>query len=117
MPFRSARLARRSPIAASMAALSFGKPVTAWRDIDYPNHTTRHVIDGKTVAEGTGALVLGHPFKSLVWLVNAVTQQGYTIAKGQVLTTGSMSGIVYGDQGSRNIADFGDLGQVELTIE
>lgn len=94
-----------------------GKPVTDWRGIDYPNHKTRHVIDGKTVAEGTGALVLGHPFKSLVWVVNAVTSHGFTIAKGQVLTTGSMSGIVVADQGTHNIADFGALGQVELTVE
>lgn len=93
-----------------------GAPVTDWRAIDYPNHRTAHLIDGKVAAEGTGALVLGHPFKSLHWVVNAVTQRGYTIAKGQVLTTGSMSGIVTADQGTRNVADFGRLGQVELTV-
>ena len=51
-----------------------GKPVTAWRDVDYAAHKTRLIIDGTAVSEGTGALVLGHPFKSLVWLVNAVTR-------------------------------------------
>ncbi len=94
-----------------------GQAVTDWRNIDYPNHKTRHVIDGKTVAEGTGALVLGHPFKSLVWLINAVSKRGYKLSQGQVLTTGSMSGIVYADQGTTSIADFGNLGQVELKVE
>lgn len=94
-----------------------GTPITNWRSIDYPNHKTRHIIDGKTVAEGTGTLVLGHPFKSLHWLVNAVTRRGFTVAKGQVLTTGSMSGIVYAGQGTTSIADFGSLGKVELKVE
>lgn len=93
-----------------------GKPVTAWREIDYPNHKTRHLIDGKVAAEGTGALVLGHPFKSLLWLVNGVTKRGYTLSKGQILTTGSMSGIVYANQGTTSVADFGNLGQVTLKI-
>ena len=93
-----------------------GKPVAAWREIDYAGHKARLVIDGKIVAEGTGALVLGHPFKSLVWLVNGVTRRGFALSRGQVLTTGSMTGIVYADQGSHAIGDFGDLGQVELRI-
>lgn len=96
--------------------LVLGKPVTAWREIDYPTQKTRHLIDGKVAAEGTGALVLGHPFKSLHWLVNSVTKRGHTLTKGQILTTGSMSGIVYADQGTTSVADFGSLGQVELKI-
>lgn len=90
-----------------------GKPVTDWRSIDYPAHKTSLVIDGKTVVEGTGSLVLGHPFKSLVWLVNSVAKRGFTLSKGQVLTTGSMTGIVYADQGTHAVGDFGTLGKVE----
>lgn len=93
-----------------------GKPVTAWREIAYASHKVRHLIDGKVAAEGTGALVLGHPFKSLHWLVNGVTSRGYALTKGQILTTGSMSGIVYADQGTTSVADFGSLGQVTLKV-
>lgn len=93
-----------------------GKPVEDWRGIDYPNHRTSLVIDGKTVAEGTGALVLGHPFKSLVWLVNSVTRRGFSIGKGQVLTSGSMTGIIYADQGTHAAGDFGTFGRVEMRI-
>ena len=90
-----------------------GRQVTDWRSIDYPNPKTSLVIDGKTAAEGTGALVLGHPFKSLTWLVNSLGKRGFAVAKGQVLTTGSMTGIVYADQGSHAVGDFGRLGRVE----
>jgi 2-keto-4-pentenoate hydratase len=89
-----------------------GSPVADWRAIDYPAHRTSLVVDGKTIAEGTGALVLGHPFKSLVWLVNKVTQLGHTMAKGQVLTTGSMTGIYHVAQGAEAVGDFGRFGRV-----
>ena len=89
-----------------------GAPVADWRGIDYPAHKTSLVVDGKTVVEGTGALVLGHPFKSLLWLVNNVGRLGHTLAKGQVLTTGSMTGIYFVPQGARTIGDFGRFGTV-----
>lgn len=94
-----------------------GTPVADWRGIDYPAHATRLVVDGKTVVEGTGALVLGHPFKSLVWLVNNVGRLGHTMAKGQVLTTGSMTGIFHVDQGAAAVGDFGHLGRVEARFD
>ncbi len=89
-----------------------GEPVADWRGIDYPAHATKLVVDGKTVVEGTGVLVLGHPFKSLVWLVNNVGRLGHTLTKGQVLTTGSMTGIYQVEQGAEAVGDFGRLGRV-----
>jgi 2-keto-4-pentenoate hydratase len=89
-----------------------GAPVSDWRGIDYPAFATKLVVDGKTVVEGTGSLVLGHPFKSLVWLVNSLGRLGYTLAKGDVLTTGSMTGIYQVDQGAEAVGDFGPLGKV-----
>lgn len=94
-----------------------GQAVADWRDIDYPNHTARLVVDGKTIAEGTGTLVLGNPLNALEWLVNAVGRQGFVLSPGQVLTTGSMTGIVYVDQGAQAVGDFGDLGKVVATFE
>ncbi len=89
-----------------------GTPVADWREIDYPAHKTSLVVDGKTEIEGTGALVLGHPFKSLVWLVNNVGRLGHALTKGQVLTTGSMTGIFAVPQGAETVGDFGRLGRV-----
>jgi 2-keto-4-pentenoate hydratase len=91
-------------------------PVSDFRGIDYPAFATKLVVDGKTVVEGTGSLVLGHPFNSLVWLVNNVGRLGHTIAKGQVLTTGSMTGIYQVEQGAEAVGDFGPLGKVVARI-
>ena len=89
-----------------------GPAITDWRGIDLPAHATKLVVDGRTVVEGTGALVLGNPLTSLVWLVNNVGRLGHTLAKGQVLTTGSMTGIYQVEQGAEAVGDFGRLGRV-----
>ena len=93
-----------------------GRPVADWRRIDFPAHKASLVVDGRTVVEGTGSLVLGHPFKSLIWLINNVTRRGFIVHAGQILTTGSMTGIVYVDEGQQATGDFGSLGQVELDV-
>jgi 2-keto-4-pentenoate hydratase len=93
-----------------------GTPIADWRGIDFPAHATSLVVDGKTVVEGTGALVLGNPLKSLVWLVNGAGRLGHALARGQVLTTGSMTGIYHVELGSLAVGDFGRFGKVEARI-
>jgi 2-keto-4-pentenoate hydratase len=89
-----------------------GEAIRDWRGIDYPGHATKLIVDDKIVVEGTGALVLGNPLKSLVWLANNVGRLGHTLTKGQVLSTGSMTGIYQVEQGAEAVGDFGRLGRV-----
>ena len=67
--------------------------------------------------EGTGALVLGDPVKVLEWLVNALRVRGLAILPGQFVMTGTMTGIHAPQPGETAVADFGDLGTVEVTFD
>ncbi len=91
-----------------------GEPVKSWREVDLASHCTRQLVDGVVIAEGTGALVLGHPINALLWLTNALARQGTGVSAGQILTTGSMTGIQYVGRGVRAVGDFGSLGRVEV---
>jgi 2-keto-4-pentenoate hydratase len=91
-----------------------GQAIGDWQSLDLAAHATRLLVDGKVEVEGTGALVLGNPRKSLVWLVNNVGRLGHTLAKGHVLTTGSMTGIFQVRQGAEAVGDFGRLGEVRV---
>lgn len=91
-----------------------GTPITDWRKIDLVTHKTRQLADGAVLAEGTGALVLGDPLVSLTWLVDTLAKRGVSLTKGQIFTTGSMTGIVYVKQGAQAVGDFGSLGKVEV---
>jgi 2-keto-4-pentenoate hydratase len=96
------------------AGIVLGAPVSDWRGIDFARHPVQLTVDGKVAAEGTGAAVLGDPFNVLDWLVAHLSARGIAIEAGQIVSTGTTTGIAYPPTGSDAVADFGRLGQVAL---
>jgi 2-keto-4-pentenoate hydratase len=94
----------------------FGTPCKDWRDIDLALHAVSLSIDGVKRQDGTGALVLGNPLNVVEWLVNALGAHGQTIEKGQFVMTGTMTGLHAPKPGEAAVADFGDLGKVEVVF-
>ena len=94
-----------------------GAPCAAWRDLDLPAHAVSLFIGGTSRQAGTGALVLGDPLAVLVWLANALSAQGLGIEAGQIVLTGSMTGVHAPEPGQAAVADFGALGRVEVTFD
>ncbi len=92
----------------------FGDPVEDWRDLDLPGHRVAMIVNGETVAEGCGANVLGDPVEALVWLANDQRERGHGLRAGQVVITGSCTGVNMAEAGDRARAEFGSLGAVEL---
>ncbi len=96
-------------------ALVLGPAIRRWRSLDLAAAHARMVVNGKVVGEGDGTAVLGHPLNALVWLANhRRTRDG--LLKGQVVTTGTLTGIYRAQGGDSAVADFGKLGQVSLTF-
>jgi 2-keto-4-pentenoate hydratase len=94
-----------------------GPAATAdWRRLDLIAHRVVGRVGGRIEREGKGANVLDDPRLALTWLANELSGLGLTLAKGQVVTTGTCMvplEIVPGDHVS---ADFGVLGRVELSF-
>lgn len=72
--------------------------------------------DGKVLSKGTGADVMGDPWKSALWLVNVAIAQGRVIEPGNYLSTGVIGDRVESAPG-RYTADFGKLGVIEFSVE
>jgi 2-keto-4-pentenoate hydratase len=94
--------------------LVLGAATLEWQAIDLAAHAVRLVIDGEQKAAGIGALVLGHPLNVLAWFVNRYTAGGRTLSAGQIVSTGTTTGLVILEPGQIALADFGSLGSVEL---
>lgn len=94
--------------------LVLGAANLEWQEIDLAAHEVRLVIDGGQKAAGTGALVLGHPLNVLAWFVNRYTAGGRTLPAGQIVSTGTTTGLVILEPGQTALADFGTLGQISL---
>lgn len=73
------------------------------------------VCDGKSVGSGTGKDLMGGQKKALTWMINNLIEQGYTVQKGQTLITGNLLKMSLAKP-CNYVADYGDLGKIELTI-
>jgi 2-keto-4-pentenoate hydratase len=96
------------------AAMVLGSPTTDWKGLDIPNHPVRLTIDGAVAGEGTGSDPLGDPRKVLDWVINTLSAGGIELKEGAILSTGTCTGMVPIKPGQRAIADFGELGKIEV---
>jgi 2-keto-4-pentenoate hydratase len=46
---------------------------------------------GKTLAQGKGSDILGHPLNAVIWLVNDLAKQGKRLKKGDLVSLGSFN--------------------------
>jgi 2-keto-4-pentenoate hydratase len=53
----------------------------------------------------------------LLWLANQQSKQGYGLNSGDVVSTGTWTGLDPVQPGDRVRADFGNLGAVEIVFE
>ena len=88
-----------------------------WRAIDLSQHKATIEAVGGEVHDGIGANVLGDPRDALLWLVQEITGLGLTIEAGQVVTTGTCAEPLDIEPGDEVIADFGTLGDVNVSFD
>jgi 2-keto-4-pentenoate hydratase len=98
-------------------AMVLGPAITDWRDLDVPRHAVRLLVDGEVKGEGTGAFALEDPRNVLDWAINKLAREGVGLAKGQVLSTGTCTGVVFLEAGQTAVGDFGSLGRIELRFD
>jgi 2-keto-4-pentenoate hydratase len=67
----------------------------------------------KIVGRGTGRDALGNPLEALRWLANNPTvPEG--LQAGEIVSTGTCTGLYRANPGDKIVADFGAFGTVEV---
>ncbi len=95
-----------------------GAPVADWRGLDLAAQPTRLLINGEERLTGSSGNVLGHPLEVVAWLANELPRYGLTLSRGDFVTTGVTTDVIYpAEAGDRLAADFPGLGRVELCFE
>ena len=101
---------------AVSGALIYSAGHDDWKNLDLVHTAVRVVVNGETVAEGSGANVLGDPLRSMEWLANHLSGRGEGLRAGDIVTTGSCTGNYQAQPGDEVVADFGALGEVRITF-
>lgn len=96
-------------------ALVLGAPVKDWQRVDLAWRPVSLFVNDALAGEGTGASALGGPLTALTWLANCLRERNGLIA-GQIVTTGTCTGLSYAEAGDKVRADFGRFGEVEIAF-
>jgi 2-keto-4-pentenoate hydratase len=97
-------------------ALVVGDSVKDWRALDWPNLLVRLEIDGSTIVDQTGGLGAVDPVRPLAWMIDHAVRRRGGLRRGQVITTGSWTGLRYFPPGTRARGEFAGLGAVEASF-
>jgi 2-keto-4-pentenoate hydratase len=101
--------------------LVVGEAVAAdWRKIDLTHHAVKgfsRSARGETLErDGIGANVLGDPRIALAWIANELSEHGVGLAAGEFVTTGTCMVPLAITSGDHVRADFGALGEIEVSV-
>lgn len=90
-----------------------GEPVKDWRRFDLTGHPVSLTINGEQVASGhSGLLVYGDTVAAVLWLANHPEIAARGLKQGEIITTGTCTGLIPISPGDKAVADFGEIGEV-----
>lgn len=95
--------------------LAIGAPIPNWRTQDLAGQEVTLASGGDIRRRGSAAEWLDHPIEPVLWLANALSKTGIGLKAGQVVSTGTLTGMLRPKAGETFVADFGPFGQVSAT--
>lgn len=97
-------------------ALATGTWVT-FSGQDLRPHGVTVSVNGELKGSGTGSRALGDPLKVLRWLVNRQSSRRIDLKAGEIVATGTCTGLDPVQPGDLVQADFGAFGKVDILFE
>lgn len=98
------------------AGLVCGAAVADWRGRDLAALTVRQSYAGAVQVERVGGNPSLDPVAPLVWLASHLPAFGLHLEAGQVVTTGSCTGLLWVEGGPRVVGEFLGFGQVVVDL-
>jgi 2-keto-4-pentenoate hydratase len=86
----------------------------SWRDLDLSTHRVLGRVGTRLEREGVGGNVLGDPRIALTWLANELSLHGLTLAKDEVVTTGTCLVPLEIAAGDHVEVDYGSFGRMTV---
>jgi 2-keto-4-pentenoate hydratase len=94
-----------------------GPEISNWQALDLAAVRGRSLHDGKELAAGTGANVMGHPLTSLAWLANRLLGHGKSLRAGDLVLTGSTHVPQFLAGPGVAVSEFVGIGETRVTFQ
>jgi 2-keto-4-pentenoate hydratase len=97
---------------AGGATICHGAAIDDWKKRDIANQEVVLSCNGVERRRGTAAAALDHPMVPVTWLANELSRTGIGLKAGQMISTGTLTGMLRPKAGDTFVADFGPFGKV-----
>ena len=94
--------------------LVLGGGRTDWEEIDFTDQTAEFHVNGRLKNSAVGAHPLGTPFRLLPWIAAHVEKRCGGLRAGDVITTGSWTGMENVQPGDEVLARFPGIGEARV---
>lgn len=101
---------------AGGSTIIYGPAIENWWEVDISGQEVTLYCNGEKRRSGTALAALDHPMVSLTWLANELSRTGVGLKTGQMISTGTMTGMLRPKPGQTYLADFGPFGEVTLKL-
>jgi 2-keto-4-pentenoate hydratase len=99
---------------AGSGTIVYGSAIDDWREQDIAGQKAVLYCNGERRRSGTAAAALDHPMSPLTWLANELSRTGIGLKAGQMISTGTLTGMLRPVRGETYLADFGPFGEVTV---
>ncbi|HEV2551981.1 MAG TPA: fumarylacetoacetate hydrolase family protein [Stellaceae bacterium] len=93
-----------------------GAAVPDWRQIDFLRQPVSLDVDGAERVRAIGGNAAGHPRRLLAWLANHCARRGRGLAAGDIVTTGTHTGLITLPAPANVVVHFAGVGEARLTL-
>ena len=101
---------------AGSGTIVYGPAIPDWKNRDIAGQEATLSSNGRLRRKGTAAAALDHPMAPLTWLANELSRTGIGLKAGQMVSTGTLTGMLAPKPDETYVADFGPFGSVTVTF-
>lgn len=99
---------------AGCGTIVYGPAIDDWRNRDIAGQEVTLASDGRLRRKGSAGAALDHPIVPVTWLANELSRTGVGMKAGQMVSTGTLTGMLAPKPGETYVADFGPFGSVTV---
>ncbi len=94
-----------------------GSALEDWRSLDLAAMPVTLTVDGTVRRRGSGREVMGNPINAVVWLANQRSRWGDGLKAGEMISTGTATGMLLAKRGQTMRAEFGGRWTADVTFD
>jgi len=95
-------------------SIVYGPAIPEWRTRDVAGQEAALRVNGVERRRGTARAAVDHPLVPLTWLANELSRTGVGMKAGEMVSTGTLTGMVVARAGEEHVADYGPFGEVHV---